>query len=117
MEAATEIGDNPATLVLMPVISGRDISLVLKEPVPVILSLKNGIFLAENRDMNLEGVGEEWDEALQMFMDFFFRRFMTYIASDLEELKPNERKQWETFRTLIPDWQRQLEGAMYKRTE
>lgn len=108
MEVSTEIGDDQATLVLMPVISGNDVSLVLTEPVPVILSLQNGIFLAENREMNLEGVGEKWDEALQMFMDFFFKQFMTYIASDVEQLKPSERKQWEIFRMMIPDWQRQL---------
>jgi len=41
---------------------------------------------------------------------------MTYVASDEEKLDPNERKQWDTIRMMIPDWQRQLEG-FHKRTE
>ena len=100
----------------MPVISGNDVHLELAEPVPVILLFNNGRFLAENREMNIEGVGEQWDEALQMFMDFFFKRFMTYVASDEEKLDPNERKQWDIIRMMIPDWQTQLE-RFNKRTE
>lgn len=116
MEVSFEFGENLSTLVLMPVISGNDGSLELKEPVPVILMFNDGKFLAENREMNIEGVGEQWDDALKMFMDFFFKRFMTYVASDEEKLDPNERKQWDIIRMMIPDWQRQLEG-FNKRTE
>jgi hypothetical protein len=116
MEVPFEIGSGQSTLVLMPVISGKDVYLELAEPVPVVLMFNNGRFLAENREMNIEGVGEQWDDALKMFMDFFFKRFMTFVSSDLEKLDPNDRKQWDTIRMLIPDWQSQLEG-FHKITE
>jgi len=71
MEVPIQIDGSQSTLVLMPVISGNDISLELTKPVPVILLFNDGKYLAENREMNIEGVGEQWDDALKMFMDFF----------------------------------------------
>jgi hypothetical protein len=114
MEVYSEIGDDLTTLILLPVISGHNSTLELSVPVPVRLSLKNGMFLAVNREMNLEGVGEKWDEALQMFMNFFFTQFMTYVGLDEEKLMPNEKEQWDIIRDMIPDWQRQLERIALK---
>jgi hypothetical protein len=109
MEVSTETGDGSTTLILLPVISGHDSTLELKVPVPVRLSLRDGTFFAVNREMSLEGVGEQWEEALQMFMDLFFKGLMTNVALDEGKFTPNEREQRDILRKMIPDWQRQLE--------
>lgn len=95
-------------LLSMKTLNGYHRSLELAEPVNAVLSFDQGTFWVINSAMQITGAGGDREEALQMFIDLFVDRFVTYVGMIDSGIAADDRAIRDKFRSLVPTWKEQL---------